>query len=171
VQPQRAMGAIPDDVVSLFDRALPEVYHYLLHRSRQQALAEDLTSETFLAAVDAIRRQAVELPTVAWLIGIARHKLVDHWRRAEREARHLERLPVDDAVELDEPVEPGRALVVLAMLNPMQRAALTLRHVDGLSVPDVAELLGRSVHATETLLVRARAAFRQHYSLLEGSDV
>ena len=36
----------------------------------------------------------------------------------------------------------------------MQRAALTLRHVDGLSVTDVASLLGRSVHATETLLVR-----------------
>jgi RNA polymerase sigma-70 factor (ECF subfamily) len=165
------MGAIPDDIVSLFDRALPEVYHYLLHRCRQQATAEDLTSETFLAAVDAIRRGAVALPTAAWLIGIARHKLVDHWRRAEREARQLERLPVPDSVELDGPIEPGRAFTVLAELNPMQRAALTLRHVDGLSVPDVARLLGRSVHATETLLVRARAAFRLRYSMNEDIDV
>ena len=52
---------------------------------------------------------------------------------------------------------------VLAGMNPMQAAALTLRHVDGLSVPDVAATLGRSVHATETLLSRARQTFRNRY--------
>jgi RNA polymerase sigma-70 factor, ECF subfamily len=165
------MGAVPEDIVSMFDRALPEVYHYLLHRCHQQPTAEDLTSETFLAAVDAIRRGAVALPTAAWLIGIARHKLVDHWRRAERESRQLGLLAVEGSVEFDEPIEPGRAVAVLAELNAMQRAALTLRHVDGLSVPDVAKVLGRSVHATETLLVRARAAFRSRYSLIEDVDV
>ena len=40
----------------------------------------------------------------------------------------------------------------------------TLRYVDGLPVPEVAELLGRTVHATEALLVRARAAFRKIYA-------
>jgi RNA polymerase sigma-70 factor (ECF subfamily) len=169
-QPQ-ATGTIPDDIVSLFDRALPEVYHYLLHRCRQRSIAEDLTSEAFLAAVDAIRRGAVAAPTVGWLIGIARHKMLDHWRRVERESRHLELLASDESVELVEPIEPGRALDVLTQLNPSQRAALTLRHVDGLSVPDVASLLGRSVHATETLLVRARAAFRARYSTNEDLDV
>jgi RNA polymerase sigma-70 factor (ECF subfamily) len=59
---------------------------------------------------------------------------------------------------------------VLAMINPMQRAALTLRHIDGLSVPQVADVLGRSVHATETLLVRARAAFRQRYDECKDTD-
>ena len=59
---------------------------------------------------------------------------------------------------------------VLATMSPIQRAALTLRHVDGLSVPEVAELLGRSVHATETLLVRARAAFRRRYDEERRSD-
>ena len=41
--------------------------------------------------------------------------------------------------------------------------ALTLRYLDGLPVPEVAAHLGRSVHATETLLVRARAALRRVY--------
>jgi len=44
---------------------------------------------------------------------------------------------------------------------------LTLRYLDGLSVPEVSELLGRTVHATEALLVRARHAFRARYA--EGS--
>ena len=46
---------------------------------------------------------------------------------------------------------------------PHHRAALTLRYLDGLSVPEVAEHLGRTVHATEALLVRARVAFRRAY--------
>ena len=49
-----------------------------------------------------------------------------------------------------------------------QRTALTLRYLDGLSVPEVAEHLGRSVHATETLLVRARAALRRVYEEEDG---
>ena len=44
------------------------------------------------------------------------------------------------------------------------RHASTLRYVDGLPVPQVAELLGRTVHATEALLVRGRAAFRKIYA-------
>jgi RNA polymerase sigma-70 factor, ECF subfamily len=53
-------------------------------------------------------------------------------------------------------------------LGPHHRAALTLRYIDGLPVPDVAEHLGRTLHATEALLVRAKAAFRQAYQRKEG---
>lgn len=153
-----------DAVVQCFDRALPEVYDYLLHRCRHRATAEDLTSETFLAAVSELRRGAAPIVTVAWLIGIARHKLVDHWRRLEREQRRLESVAAaDETDEYLDHLDPGLGMEVLAMLNPMQTAALTLRHVDGLAVPEVARLIGRSVHATETLLARARAAFRTKY--------
>jgi len=51
------------------------------------------------------------------------------------------------------------------------RAALTLRYLDGLPVPQVAAVLGRSTTATEALLVRARAAFRRSYAALgEGGS-
>ena len=50
----RAVAPPPDPgLLSLYDRALPEVYGYLLARCGQRALAEDLTAETFLAAVRA----------------------------------------------------------------------------------------------------------------------
>jgi RNA polymerase sigma-70 factor (ECF subfamily) len=48
------------------------------------------------------------------------------------------------------------------------RSALTLRYVDDLPVPEVAETLGRTVHATEALLVRARNAFRNRYEEVAG---
>lgn len=149
----------------MYDRALPEVYGYLIRRCQDQALAEDLTSETFLAAV---RAGEEGVQTVAWLIGIARHKLADHWRWRARQDRLVEQ--VGSAEEAADPwdveLEVLRARDVLSRLGPHHRAALTLRHLDGLSVPETADVLGRTVHATEALLVRARRAFRHEY---EGS--
>jgi RNA polymerase sigma-70 factor (ECF subfamily) len=163
------MGVMPDPALGLLERyeeALPHVYGYLLARCGDRTLAEDLTAETFLAAVVAVRKPEAPDPTVAWLIGVARHKLADHWRRLDREERGL-RL-IDSGTEhcddpWDETVDAIRARTVLAALGPHHRAALTLRYVDGLPVGEVADSLGRTVHATEALLVRARNAFRRSY--------
>lgn len=158
------------DLLALYDRALPEVYGYLLPRcGGDRALAEDVTSETFLAAVAAVQRGSVPDLTVAWLVGVARHKLVDHWRRAEREDRRAVRLAAEPEVlgdPWDARLDAAEAHRVLAGLAPQHRAALTLRYLDGLSVPEVARHLDRTVHGTEALLVRARAAFRR--SLEDG---
>ncbi len=162
------MVAVPDQpgtaLLRLYDRALPEVYGYLIARCGDRAVAEDLTSETFLAV--AAGRPDAPL-SVGWLIGVARHKLVDHWRRQARQERLVR------AVEEPEPDDPWdaeldrwRAREVLTRLAPQHRAALTLRYLDGLSVPESASILDRSVAATEALLVRARREFRHVY---EGS--
>ncbi len=164
----RAVGPPPDPgLLSLYDRALPEVYGYLLARCGQRALAEDLTAETFLAAVRA-EADGGAPTTVPWLIGTARHKLVDHWRRREREERSL-RLVEGGGTEdpWDAELDALRAQQVLDELSPGHRAALTLRYLDDLPVPQVAALLGRTLHATEALLVRARTAFRRQYESTE----
>lgn len=148
-------------------RAMEEVYRFLIRRCGSHALAEDLTSESVLAAVDRITAGEIDRITVAYVVGIARHKLVDHWRRAEREQRHLSlRLGTGDESVTDEPFEEGRAAAVLASLRPLHRAVLTLRYMDDLSVPATAEVLGRSVATTETLLMRAKRAFRDRYAEL-----
>ena len=159
-----------DRVLVDIDRSLPAVYDYLLHRCGARALAEDLTSETVLATVDRVHGGYIDSIEIGYLIGIARHKLVDHWRRQEREQRHLKVYLRDEEFADDTVFEPGRAAAVLAELNPMQRAALTLRYVDDLPVPEVARVLGRTVHATETLLMRAKRAFRSRYALHEDRN-
>jgi RNA polymerase sigma-70 factor (ECF subfamily) len=149
-------------LIDMYDRALPEVYGYLASRCGSASVAEDLTSETFLAAVDAVRRGTVPELTVAWLIGVARHKLVDHWRRQGREqgAAETAEVSVDDwDVRLDQLA----AHATLADLGSHHRSALTLRYLDGLPVREVATCLGRTEGATEVLLVRAKAAFRARY--------
>jgi RNA polymerase sigma-70 factor (ECF subfamily) len=154
------------ELLDLYDTALPVVFGYLRPRCGDAAVAEDLAAETFLAACDATLHDRVDLVTVAWLIGIARHKLVDHWRR---EARHERRLrAVADIVEdVDDPwdttIDAATIEEVLALLSAVNRSALTLRYLDGLPVPEVAELLGRTVPATDQVLARARSAFRQSF--------
>jgi RNA polymerase sigma-70 factor, ECF subfamily len=168
-----------DPVAAIYRRALPQVYGYLLPRCGSAAVAEDLTAETFMAAVAATRRPgapgeraAAEL-TVGWLVGVARHKLVDHWRRVGRQQRAMALAePAAEVVEdpWGEWLDAEAAHAALARLPAQQRAALTLRYLDGLPVAAVAEHLGRSLHATETLLVRARAALRRAYREGEGDD-
>ena len=162
----RAVAPPPDPgLLSLYDRVLPEVYGYLLARCGSRAVAEDLSAETFLAAVRA-EADGNGPTTAAWLIGTARHKLVDHWRRREREERSLQRLDGGTpATEdpWDARLDALRAQQVLEELSPAHRAALVLRYLDDLPVPQVAALMQRTVHATEALLVRARQAFRRAY--------
>ncbi|MCE9622622.1 MAG: sigma-70 family RNA polymerase sigma factor [Actinomycetia bacterium] len=150
--------------------ALVEVYRYLHHRCGSKSLAEDLSSEAVLAAVDRLLAGEIERITVAYVVGIARHKLVDHWRRAERDRRHLELHHGHEETRTDVVFESDRSAATLARLSPMHRAALTLRYIDDLRVPDVASLLGRSVASTETLLMRAKRAFRDEYERMEDDD-
>jgi RNA polymerase sigma-70 factor (ECF subfamily) len=165
-QPDPALG-----LLTLYDDALPQVYGYLLARCGDATLAEDLTAECFLAAVTAARKPQAPPLSVPWLIGVARHKLVDHWRSREREERGL-RLVSGEQPDTEDPWEGEldvlRARETLALLAPHHRAALTLRYLDGLRVAEVAAHLDRTLHATEALLVRAKSAFRRAYAGEEG---
>jgi RNA polymerase sigma-70 factor (ECF subfamily) len=124
-----------------------------------------------MGAVDAVQRGEPDV-TTAWLIGIARHKLVDHWRRTEREQRRLQAVIERPGADAEDDPWDARldALVardVLDRLGAHHRSALTLRYVDGLPVPAVAAILDRTVQATEALLTRAKRAFRDVYESIE----
>jgi len=171
-----AQPMVPDNragLLALYDTGMPYVYGYLLARCGQASLAEELTADTVLAAIDAVQRRQSPLVSTAWLVGIARHKLVDHWRREARQERYLRAvastMPVAED-PWDVHLEALRARSALQRLAPQYRGVLTLRYLDDLPVSDVAALLNRTVHATEAMLVRARAAFRRVYTEGEVDD-
>jgi RNA polymerase sigma-70 factor, ECF subfamily len=165
---EAALGLEPEAFRAFYADALPRIYGYFLHRcAGSVAVAEDLTQETFLAAVAELKKDKRVTTPMAWIYGIARHKLLDHYRRQERldrppavaEAEGLEaELVVDDAQEARE-----RAVVALAAVAATQRAALVLCYVDGFSVAEAARLLGKSTEAVESLLARGRRAFKRAY--------
>jgi RNA polymerase sigma-70 factor (ECF subfamily) len=150
------------ELLALYDRALPQVFGYVVRRCGTNALAEDLTADVFMAAATALRDGTASDIGVGWLIGTARHKLIDHWRRTDRQRSALTLIATTELAPdpADEPIATAHTHEVLEALTAEHRSALTLRYIDGLTVSEVARILDRSVHATESLLQRAKAAFR-----------
>ena len=146
----------------VYNEAFPAVFTYLGRRVSDRGAVEDLVQETFAAAARELERPELEDVTVGWVIGIARHKLADWWRKQEREDARVRRWRSErPAPDLAEPAE--RVVETLTALPMAQRAALVLHYLDDLPVTEVADLLEKSVPATESLLARARHAFRDAY--------
>jgi RNA polymerase sigma-70 factor (ECF subfamily) len=151
-----------------YEAQAPRVYAYLHGRcGGDAALAEELTQQTFLQAIRGRRSFDGRSDQTTRLIAIARNRLVDHFRRLDREERRHLRLVVREieagGAEQEWAAHDLRAEVVAALgqLPAAQRVALILHHVDGLPVRDVAAALGRSASAVESLLARGRERFRQ----------
>jgi len=159
------------DVFSAFyDQALPVVYGYFLRRTGGvPALAEDLTQETFLSAIAQIGRGTRVDAPMPWVIGIARHRLIDHYRATSRAANRVVSLGewIDDQPDVRDDFGPildrTMAIASLDAMPASQRLVIVLRYLDGLSVPEIASQIGKSVHAVESLLARGRATFKRHY--------
>jgi RNA polymerase sigma-70 factor, ECF subfamily len=155
---------------AFYDQALPVVYGYFLRRTGGlPALAEDLTQETFLAAVKQIRKGTRVGAPMPWIVGIARHRLVDHYRATAGPANRVVALgdwideQPDERDDFGPILDRDLAIAVLDALPASQRMAIALRYLDGMSVPDIAGQSGKSVHAVESLLARGRATFKRHY--------
>jgi len=162
----------PSAFAAFYEQALPGVYGYFFHRcGGSVAVAEDLTQEACLAAVVELQKGKQVRAPIAWIYGIARHKLLDHYRRIQRADRHVTLDPTSEEAsgELPAPDEAGardRVMAALGAVVASQRAALVLCYVDGYSVAEAARLLGKSAEAVESLLARGRNGFKRAY--LEG---
>ncbi|GAA4196008.1 RNA polymerase sigma factor YlaC [Streptosporangium oxazolinicum] len=132
---------------------------YLLRRTRDPHLAEDLAQETFVKATRALLGWRGEAP-VAWLLSIARNVLVDHVRRKRPETP----LPGPDELGMPEMATDAVAVRdVLGRLPERQRRLLILVYFDGFSLVEVAAMTGQSTSSIKTAVWRARAAFAEMY--------
>ena len=155
-----------DRFSAMYASALPVVYGFIsLRVGGNRSLAEDLTAEAFTAAVAEYRAGRPDIVTTSWLCTVAKRRLIDHWRRKNVASHNVITLAghglVFDATETG---ERDAVIHALSALMPEQRTALVLQHVEGHSVAEVAEIIGRSAKATESLLSRARSSFRAAYS-------
>lgn len=158
----------------LIARHADDVYDYVRRRvARRLDLVEDLVQETFLAAWSSLSSFQGEAPLRFWLLGIARHKVEDHYRKRLRE---LEQLASDEstaaeAAEFPDPVEERsyheagrRARKILAELPEDYGLILTWRYWQERTVREMAVETGRSEKAVERLLARARTAFKKRWN-------
>jgi RNA polymerase sigma-70 factor (ECF subfamily) len=144
---------------TLYQRHVGRVYRYVLVRVHDPAVADDLTSQTFLSALIAIGEYQGRGAFAAWLFGIACRKVADHFRSDHRDAS------LDEAENLVHPMPPVDALVhrrlqlrrvlgAMRRLTPERAEAVQLRIFGELTCAEVAEIMGRNVPAVKMLVHR-----------------
>src|SRR2546426_23374 len=154
----------------LYRRYVTDVYHYALALLRNPDDAEDVTQTTFLNAYRAWQRgEEIEKPR-NWLIKIA-HNVAR--TRYARSSRRVKEVPLDDHLEQLAVPEEERpniegVLRALGRLPFNQRAALVMRELEGRSYVEIADTIGVSVSAVETLIFRARKSLRLRASALRS---
>jgi len=173
-----------DTLVTWVDRYGSYLYRFALARVQSPQVAEDLVQETFLAAVKGWDRFEQRSSGRTWLTAILKHKIVDFIRKDVRETASDR---IDAVVNTSETlfsekgewamaprrwnIDPGRILEqkefmaqlqqCLAELPERMARAFTLREMDGLSTPEICEILDISESNSWVILHRARMALRK----------
>jgi RNA polymerase sigma-70 factor (ECF subfamily) len=163
-------------------RCADSVYGYVRRRLiPRDDLVDDLVQEIFLAAWENLDRFRGDSPLRNWLLGIARHKVEDHYRRRLRE------LQFDELNEQDESPENSAASVtdleealakrqagqwtrdILSTLPETYSVILLWRYWEKRSLRDIAVQTGRTEKAIERLLARARQQFKKRWNEQQAS--
>ena len=163
---------------ALFDRSFPRLYRYVLPRlDGDHDATRDIVQQTFCRAIERLDKYRGEAALYTWLFQICRSTLADYYRFTSRERRvitPLEDLPQVRAVleTLAAPLtsEPetglwrdevaGLVQATVDALPDRYAQVLEWKYIDACPVKTIAERLGVSDKAAESLLTRAREAFR-----------
>ncbi len=142
-----------------------EVHSFVRRRVGCAQLAEDITSEVFVTVARSLERDSAADIQAGFLFTVARRRIVDSWRRRERTQRLVERCGDSMTVEMrGDDATASSSLIDLGWLDGVpdrQRTALVLRYVGELSVGEVADRMGESYGAVESLLARGRRSARR----------
>lgn len=154
-----------DRLSDLFETTFDDLFRFCLARTADRSAAEEAASEAFLAAARTMAAGHVAVDR-AWLFVVARNRIIDGWRSAERQRRRFANLVAlrRDATTSDDLDGVGDVVVeVMHRLPERQRAALVLRYLDGCSVAEVADVLEIEYTAAESLLARGRRNFAANW--------
>lgn len=155
------------------------VFSLVLRMVRDRQLAEDLSQETFIKALNAISTYRPEYKFSSWIFKIANNAAIDHLRRRELDTLSLDGAPNastpeeieatalqvggkgESALDELEARELGSAIErAIAQLRPEYRACILLRHVEGLAYEEIAQSLDLPLGTVKTYIHRARHELR-----------
>jgi len=153
--------SFPEAFEGLYRQHVESVYRFALRCVSRKDLAEDLTSEAFLALFRNLDQiDTSRLP--GWLLTVVRNRARDHWRRQVVEDRYVESVAADSAVEAP-PLE--RWLLDSPDLKPVHRTCLMLRYVYGMTRGEVAGKTGLSEMQVKGYLQYGLEVLRRSYAI------
>ena len=156
------------------------VFSLVFRMLRDRELAEDLTQETFVKALNAVESYRPEFKFSSWIFKIANNAAIDHLRRRELDTLSLDGSPhaeTPEAMEatalqignrLESPLDAveakelgGAIEAAIGRLRPEYRSCILLRHVEGRAYEEIAEILNLPLGTVKTYIHRARNELRQ----------
>jgi RNA polymerase sigma-70 factor (ECF subfamily) len=165
------------------------VFALLFRMVRDRELAEDLSQETFVKALNAIESYRPEFKFSSWIFKIANNAAIDHLRRRELDTLSLDGSPHAETPEamqatalqigarqespLDtvEAKELGSEIeAAIGRLRPEYRSCILLRHVEGRAYEEIAEILDLPVGTVRSRIFRARVQLKQRLSGIWGEE-
>ncbi|MEU9996231.1 sigma-70 family RNA polymerase sigma factor [Streptomyces sp. NPDC050848] len=158
-----ARGGDPHAVDSFVRATQRDVWRYVAFLSADAQAADDLTQDTFLRALGALRRFEGRSSARTWLLAIARRTVIDSVRHAAARPRLSGRDDWQTAAELAQPrglpgFEDGIALAeLLAAISAERREAFVLTQLLGLPYADAAAAIGCPVGTVRSRVARARS--------------
>ncbi len=185
---QRARKGDSSAFGAIYQKHVDRVYSYVAFRVGDTALAEDITQDVFLQALQALHAFDWRGSLAPWLLSIARNAVIDHWRRAGRRPER----PESWLSNAEEEVEGGlldraqssaaaaalagaemaidRRMLLAATghLTELQQQVLAFRFAAELSIEETARVMGKSEGAVKNLQHHALRSLRR--LLLDGDD-
>jgi len=155
------------------------VFSLIFRMVRNRELAEDLSQETFIKVLNAVHSYRPEFKFSSWVFKIANNAAIDHLRKRELDTLSLEGSPHAETPEMIEATalqlgdrgetqleevenrELGRSIeAAIDRLRPEYRSCILLRHVEGRTYEEIADILGLPLGTVKTYIHRARNELR-----------
>lgn len=167
--PSVALGS-PEKFETLYHDYVDKIYAFLFHKTLHRETAEDLTSETFLKALqhaDSYNPQKAKIST--WLYSIARNAVIDFYRTRKSHADIDDIWDIDGGEDATEEADRGKNFEALQRsmqkLKPEQREILTMRFWQDLSYAEIAEATGKSEANVRMIISRAVKKMKPDFCL------
>jgi len=160
----------PEAWARLYEEYFPRIYRYIALRVQNQTEAEDLAEQVFLKALESSPSFKWRgAPISSWLFRIARNQVIDYWRTDKsKRTLPLNEFLVSDTIDPERAAERNsdiRQLIqAVGQLTQAQRDVIELRFAGGLSISEVANILGKSPGAVKVLQHSALATLRRKLS-------
>ena len=152
-----------EDLLRVYRETIRPLYAYLSRRvGGDKSLAEDLTQETWMRALDSWPSRGIPDEPIAWLVRVARNTLVSHYRRQRPESIDAALIDIED--ERFSPAAPDTAAVIgwgMARLRRAHADVLEAFYFEGKTVSEIAAARSVSERAIEGRLRRARAKLKK----------
>lgn len=144
----------------IFQQNAKIVYHFLYSLCKDESLAEELTQETFLKAIESYRRYDGSCKVSTWLCQIGKHLLYQHWSKINKYSYvdHDEELISESNTEMQaiHRVVLSEILERIKAFPPLTRQVVELRLLSDLSYKEIGKIIGKSENWTRVTYYRAK---------------